>query len=283
MARPTLRPYLDNYLRAPRGDKTSEAGERVEAMFARWREDIQAIRARDPAARSGLEVAICYPGLHALAWHRLSHGLWRHGWIVTAHFLSNLERFATGIEIHPGARIGRRVFIDHGSGAVIGETAEVGDDVTLYQGVTLGGVAAVEGKRYPTVESGVIVGAGSQVLGPITVGSGARIGANAVVVKDVPGNATVAGIPALEIGAPDDGHSFHPYGLCGREGSDPLAATLERMEGELAALRSRLANLEDGAAQTGDGANRSEAERSQATSEAARPAHAFSRRARHHG
>src|SRR5688500_4922429 len=151
-------------------------------MFSRIREDIQCVFGRDPAARSVFEVITCYPGFHALQLHRFSHLLWRMGLRWLARLSSHVGRFLTGIEIHPGATIGRRVFIDHGMGVVIGETAEVGSDVTLYQGVTLGGTSLEKGKRHPTLEDGVIVGAGAKILGPLTVGAGARVGSNAVVV-----------------------------------------------------------------------------------------------------
>ena len=165
-------------------------------MFARLREDIHVVFDRDPAARTFFEVLTCYPGLHAILWHRLSHGLWNLGLKWLARFSSYVARWFTGIEIHPGAKIGRRVFIDHGMGVVIGETAEVGDDCTLYHGVTLGGTSWQKGKRHPTLEAGVIVGAGAKVLGPITLGEGVKVGSNAVVVRDVPAGATAVGIPA---------------------------------------------------------------------------------------
>ncbi|WP_134521733.1 serine O-acetyltransferase, partial [Pseudomonas aeruginosa] len=164
-------------------------------MFERVREDIQSVFHRDPAARNALEVLTCYPGLHAVWLHRLAHGLWTSGWKWLARLVSNFGRWMTGIEIHPGARIGRRFFIDHGMGIVIGETAEIGDDVTLYQGVTLGGTTWNKGKRHPTLGNNVVVGAGAKVLGPFTVGEGAKVGSNAVVTKEVPPGATVVGIP----------------------------------------------------------------------------------------
>ncbi|GAA4334824.1 serine O-acetyltransferase [Pigmentiphaga soli] len=165
-------------------------------MFRHLREDIACILERDPAARSRWEVLTCYPGVHALAMHRIAHGCWQRGWLWLGRFVSHWARFLTGIEIHPGARIGRRVFIDHGFGVVIGETAEVGDDCTIYQGVTLGGTSLYKGtKRHPTLGRGVVVGAGAQVLGGFEVGDGARIGSNAVVVKPVPAGATVVGNP----------------------------------------------------------------------------------------
>lgn len=166
-------------------------------MFKRLREDIATIRERDPAARSAWEVLTCYPGLHALVLHRFAHACWRAKRRWLARYVSQLARFLTGIEIHPGATIGRRVFIDHGMGVVIGETAEVGDDCTIYQGVTLGGTSLTRGaKRHPTLGAGVIVGAGAKVLGGFTVGAQAKIGSNAVVVKPVPEGATAVGNPA---------------------------------------------------------------------------------------
>jgi serine O-acetyltransferase len=165
-------------------------------MFARLREDIGVVFDRDPAARTFFEVLTTYPGLHAILLHRLSHELWRAGFKWLARFTSYFGRWMTGIEIHPGATLGRRVFIDHGMGVVIGETAVIGDDCTLYHGVTLGGTSWNKGKRHPTLMAGVIVGAGAKILGPITLGVGAKIGSNAVVVKDVPDGATAIGIPA---------------------------------------------------------------------------------------
>ncbi|MGH6887237.1 MAG: serine O-acetyltransferase, partial [Geminicoccales bacterium] len=152
-------------------------------MFEDIRGDIEAVVERDPAARSRLEVLLCYPGVHARIVHRLAHVLWNRGWTVTARFISHIGRWLTGIEIHPAAVIGKRLLIDHGMGVVIGETAVIGDDVTLYQQVTLGGVSLEPGKRHPTIEDGVVIGAGAAVLGPFTVGKGARIGSNAVVLK----------------------------------------------------------------------------------------------------
>ena len=168
-------------------------------LFARLREDIATILERDPAARTAWEVLTCYPGLHALAMHRVAHRCWTHGFKWLGRWISHLARFFTGIEIHPGAKVGRRVFIDHGMGVVVGETAEIGDDCTIYQGVTLGGTALVKGKRHPTLEEGVVVGAGAKVLGAVTIGQRSRVGANAVVVHDVPADTTVVGIPVKPI------------------------------------------------------------------------------------
>ncbi len=163
------------------------------------REDIASVFERDPAARSYVEVLTCYPGLHALWFHRLNHWLWQHGFRLLARFLSQVSRFITGIEIHPGASIGRRFFIDHGMGVVVGETAIVGDDVTLYQGVTLGGTGKDKGKRHPTLCNRVFVGAGAQILGNLTIGENSRIGAGSVILRDVPENSTVVGIPGKVI------------------------------------------------------------------------------------
>ncbi|TXR53298.1 serine O-acetyltransferase [Reinekea thalattae] len=164
-------------------------------MFRQFKEDIKSVFDRDPAARSWFEVVLNYPGLHAILFHRLTHRLWGWNLKTLARWLSQFARWLTGIEIHPGATIGRRFFIDHGMGVVIGETAVIGDDVTVYQGVTLGGTSWEEGKRHPTLEDGVIVGAGAKVLGPFTVGKNSRIGSNAVVTKEVPPAATVVGVP----------------------------------------------------------------------------------------
>ncbi len=165
------------------------------SIWKLMREDVRSVFERDPAARSVLEVALAYPGLHAVWGYRIAHWLWQHGFKLSGRWLSHLVRFLTGIEIHPGARIGRRLFIDHGMGVVIGETAEVGQDVTLYHGVTLGGTSLNKGKRHPTVGDCVVVGAGAKVLGAIHIGDNSRIGANAVVVKSVPPNSVVVGVP----------------------------------------------------------------------------------------
>jgi serine O-acetyltransferase len=203
-------------------------------MFERLREDIACILERDPAARSGWEVLTCYPGLHALVWHRPARWCWTHGLHWLARFISNFARFLTGIEIHPGATIGRRVFIDHGMGVVVGETAEIGDDCTIYQGVTLGGTALTRGaKRHPTLGHGVIVGANSQVLGGFTVGDGARIGSNAVVLRAVPPGATAVGNPARVLHAELDAArevaaakmGFSAYGIT--QGDDPVAQAMK--------------------------------------------------------
>lgn len=203
-------------------------------MFGNLREDIACILERDPAARSTFEVLTCYPGLHALVLHRKAHKCWNRGWHWLGRFLSHIARFLTGIEIHPGAKIGRRVFIDHGMGVVIGETAEVGDDCTIYQGVTLGGTTLAKGaKRHPTLARGVIVGANAQVLGGFTVGEGARVGSNAVVTKPVPAGATAVGNPARILHAEGDAAretaaakmGFSAYGVT--QGDDPVAQAMK--------------------------------------------------------
>jgi len=211
--------------------------------FAELRDEIDSIIARDPAARSRAEVVLCYPGFHAVQLHRAAHALWHAGLGLPARWLACLTRFLTGIEIHPAARIGRRLFIDHGMGCVIGETAEVGDDVTLYHGVTLGGISLNKGKRHPTLENGVIVGAGAKVLGPIRVGLAARVGANAVVVADVAAGATVVGIPAKQIHPRPVGTEFRAYGTPS-EASDPVLKALEGMAQEIATLRAQIVEIE---------------------------------------
>lgn len=164
-------------------------------MFSRMKEDINSVFDRDPAARNFFEVLFCYPGLHAIWLHRIAHWFWRHELFFLGRFTSQISRFITGIEIHPGARIGRKFFIDHGMGVVIGETAEIGDNVTMYHGVTLGGVTWDKVKRHPTIGDNVVIGSGAKVLGPFTVGENSKIGSNSVVVKEVPPNSSVVGIP----------------------------------------------------------------------------------------
>jgi len=164
-------------------------------VFGKIRRDIQAVRERDPAARSTFEVLLCYPGVHALALHRVAHAIWRRGWTITARFLSHIARFLTGIEIHPAARLGPGLFIDHGMGVVIGETAEVGENVTLLQGVTLGGTSLKREKHHPTLGNNVVVGAGAKIIGAFKIGDGSRIGAGSVVVREVPTNSVVVGVP----------------------------------------------------------------------------------------
>lgn len=220
-------------------------------MFERIREDVAAVRERDPAARSTLEVLTCYPGMHALIFHRLAHRLWRGHWYTAARFISNLARLLTGIEIHPGAVMGRRVFIDHGMGVVIGETAEVGDDCTIYQGVTLGGTSLTRGaKRHPTLERGVVIGAGAKVLGGFTVGEGARVGSNSVVVKTVPPGATAVGIPARILGndveaireAQAERMGFSAYAVT-QGGDDPISVALHQLIDHVAEQDRRIDQL----------------------------------------
>jgi serine O-acetyltransferase len=197
-------------------------------MFSRLQEEIAVVFERDPAARNTWEVITCYPGFHAMLMHRLGHALWGAGFCWLGRFVSHLGRWLTGIEIHPGATIGRRFFIDHGMGVVIGETAEIGDDCTLYHGVTLGGTSWAKGKRHPTLGKGVVIGAGAKVLGPITVGDFAKIGSNAVVVKNVPPGATAVGIPARVVEAQESNGRFAAYAV-GRDENDPLTGAINEL------------------------------------------------------
>ena len=221
-------------------------------MFKTLAEDIAAAKARDPAARTKVEILLLYPGLHAVLAHRFAHALWRRGWRLTARWISQVARFFTGIEIHPGAVIGQGFFIDHGMGVVIGETSEIGNHVTIYHGATLGGIAPsveshtqVAQKRHPTLKDGAIVGSGAQVLGPITVGENARIGANAVVVKDVPAGATVVGIPArICAGRRVSKEEFLAYGTPTSDLADPLTRSVDSLTEQVAALQARLVKLE---------------------------------------
>ncbi len=224
-------------------------------MWRALNEEIAGIMQRDPAARSRLEVVLCYASFHAMLFHRVAHWLWVRDWRIGARFLSNIGRWLTDIEIHPGATIGKRFFADHGLGVVIGETAEIGDDVTMYQGVTLGGVspsvnsAAQAGvKRHPTLADGVIIGAGAKIIGPILVGAGARVGSNAVVVREVPPGVTVVGIPARVVGRarPRDAEDrdFAAYGQTEGAAVDPLVKIVEGLQEQVARLEARLAEFE---------------------------------------
>ena len=221
-------------------------------MFSKLRSDIACILERDPAARSTWEILTCYPGLHAIYMHKLARWLWLHRLKWLGRFTSHLGRWLTGIEIHPGAKIGSCVFIDHGMGVVIGETAEVGDGCTIYQGVTLGGTTLYRGeKRHPTLGAGVVVGAGAKILGGFTVGDGARIGSNSVVVKEVPAGATVVGIPGRIVESKEaEAARFAAYAVV-QEHADPYAKAIQQLvehsqelERALAALHARLAELE---------------------------------------
>lgn len=233
-------------------------------MFDRLREDVGVVFDRDPAARSAWEVLTCYPGLHALVWHRsVTHPLWRGGLRWLARWLAHWGRWLTGIEIHPGAAIGRRVFIDHGMGVVIGETAEIGDDTTLYHGVTLGGTKWDKVKRHPTLGRRVVVGAGAKILGPIMVGDGAKVGANAVVVRDVPPGATAVGIPARIVTADQQDRrqaqankiGFSPYAIAA-DMNDPMVQAIHQLLDHAAASEERfnrlLAQLQRDGVECGD-------------------------------
>lgn len=229
-------------------------------MIKRMKEDIQSVFHRDPAARTTFEVLTCYPGLHAMWLHRIAHWLWSRNWLLLGRMVSHTSRWITGIEIHPGAKIGRRFFIDHGFGVVIGETAEIGNDVTLYQGVTLGGTSWNKGKRHPTLEDGVVVGAGAKVLGPFTVGASAKIGSNAVVTKAVPEGATAVGIPAKVIEksvqaqadsqeqakrkAAVERYGFDAYGVT-EDMPDPVARSIGAMIDHLLGVEERLDEMCD--------------------------------------
>ncbi len=223
----------------------------MQAMFKRLQEDLACVFARDPAARTRWEVALNYPGVHAIWLHRVAHALWQRHWKGLARFISTVSRFITGIEIHPGATIGRRFFIDHGMGVVIGETAVIGNDCTLYHGVTLGGTTWQKGKRHPTLGDNVVVGAGAKVLGPILIGDNARIGSNAVVVKPVPPNATVVGIPGriIEANETQDTNErrqaiakkigFDAYGTA-NDMPDPVAHAINCMLDHIQAMDKRM-------------------------------------------
>ena len=223
-------------------------------MFSRIKEDIASVYSRDPAARNTFEILCNYPGLHAIWSHRIAHKLWKRNWFFVARFISTITRWITGVEIHPGATIGRRFFIDHGMGVVIGETAELGDDVTLYHGVTLGGTSWNAGKRHPTLEDGVVIGAGAKVLGPITISKNARVGSNSVVVKNVPEGATAVGIPGRIIVKSKQSeeteastkrneiaqkYGFDAYAVS-TDNPDPVASTIGRMLDHISMLDEKL-------------------------------------------
>ncbi|GAB6158613.1 serine O-acetyltransferase [Desulfotomaculum varum] len=229
-------------------------------MLSRIRKEINAVFERDPAAKSTLEVLLCYPGLHAILFHRLAHALYKKKFYVTARFISQISRFLTGIEIHPGAKIGEGLFIDHGAGVVIGETAEIGNNVTIYQGVTLGGTGKEKGKRHPTIGNNVVISSGAKVLGSFAVGDNVKIGAGSVVLKEVPPNCTVVGVPGRivirdgqKVGSayvPDLRHDQLP---------DPVADMLGQMQSAIDRLEQKVKELEQECSRLRDqaeGANR---------------------------
>ncbi len=213
-------------------------------IFEKTSEYAETVLKRDPAARSKIEVFLCYPGLHAILTYRLAHCLWQKDFRTTARVLSAIGRFLTGVDIHPAARIGKNLFIDHATGVVIGETAEIGDDVTLYHGVTLGGTSTSQGKRHPTLGDRVIVGAGAKLLGPIVIGNDARIGSNAVVLKNVPEAATAVGVPAQIVRCRNKKaeKTFEAYAA---EKTDPMMKALEDLKAQVKALEKQL-NAKDG-------------------------------------
>ncbi|XSG84987.1 MAG: serine O-acetyltransferase [Methylohalobius sp. ZOD2] len=231
----------------PRSRKYPSGPEWGKTLLVCIREDVRCVFERDPAARSYLEVLTTYPGLHAILCHRLAHRLWAGGWRYPARLLAFLARIVTNVDIHPGAAIGRRFFIDHGAGVVIGETAEIGDDVTLYHGVTLGGTSWSQGKRHPTLKDGVMVGAGAKILGPITVGAGSRIGANSVVIKDVPAGRTVVGIPGKIVHVREAGE-INPYGIDLNHHliPDPVGKAISCLVERIGVLENQLASQSQG-------------------------------------
>jgi serine O-acetyltransferase len=220
-------------------------------VFEHVKRDICAVRERDPAARSTLEIVLCYPGVHALGFHRLAHRLWNAGWLTTARWVSHVARFLTGIEIHPAARIGPGLFIDHGMGVVIGETAEIGENVTLLQGVTLGGTSLRREKRHPTLGNNVVVGAGAKIIGAFRIGDGSRIGAGSVVVREVPPNSVVVGVPG-RVTYRDGQRVREAIDLNQTDLPDPVAKTVEdlldrvrALEAEIEALRKTVERTRD--------------------------------------
>lgn len=218
-------------------------------MFGRMKEDIRCIMEQDPAARGAFEVLLTYSGLHAIWSHRIAHAFYKRNLLFLARLVSQVSRFFTGIEIHPGAKIGRRFFIDHGMGVVIGETCEIGNDVTIYQGVTLGGTGKEKGKRHPTLHDNVLVATGAKVLGSITIGEGSKVGAGSVVLKDVPSDSTVVGIPGTVVirnGLKVKGKHDH------QDIPDPVADTCARLENEIEQLIGRLEKLENSKVKEGD-------------------------------
>lgn len=215
-------------------------------MFKRITDDIDSFFARDPAVQSRLEVVLCYPGFHAMFMHRISHRLWRANWRILARFLSHVARFLTGVEIHPGATIGDRFFIDHGMGVVIGETTVIGNDVTIYHGVTLGGTSLQKEIRHPNIGDNVIIGAGAKLIGAIKVGNSAHIGSNAVVVKDVPEDAVMVGVPARQVKTKvkHEDITFEAYGIPTDGVQDPMVKAIDSMKKEVKQLKTKIADLE---------------------------------------
>jgi len=211
-------------------------------LLKRFKTDIQAAKQRDPAARSTLEILLCYPGVHALVWHRINHWLWRHKMRLLARWLSNMVRFFTGIEIHPGAKIGNSFFIDHGMGVIIGETTEIGNNVTIYQGVTLGGTSWQKEKRHPTIQDNVVIGASAVVLGPITIGTNSRVGACSVVIRDVPPHSTVVGVPGKIVPHPQNVIGEH-YDLAHAELPDLEWTAIQNLRDELKTVEEKLTKL----------------------------------------
>ena len=211
-------------------------------MFDAIRSDVRAVLERDPAARSALEVLLCYPGVHALALHRLGHRLWARGWRVSARFVSHVARFLTGIEIHPAAKLGPGLFIDHGMGVVIGETSEIGANVTLLQGVTLGGTSLKREKRHPTLGSNVVVGAGAKIIGAFTIGDGSRIGAGSVVVREVPPNSVVVGVPG-RVTYRDGQRVGGGIDLNQTDLPDPVSKAIEQLVERIRALEAEVETL----------------------------------------
>lgn len=217
-------------------------------MFNRLREDIRVVMERDPAAKSALEVVLCYPGFHAVLMYRVAHAFYRRGWYVTARFISHISRFLTGIEIHPGAKIGEGLFIDHGSGVVIGETAEIGNNVTIYQGVTLGGTGKEKGKRHPTIGDNVVVSAGAKVLGSFAVGNNSKIGAGSVVLKAVPPDSTVVGVPGKVVarnGRKLDRGEDYEIDLRHDLLPDPVAEMILCLQKKIDKLEKRIMQMEE--------------------------------------
>ena len=227
-------------------DITQPQHETSPSLFAQWREDVACVFERDPAAHGTLEVLTTYPGVHAILVHRLAHRLWRRGWHYLARLLAFSSRLWSNVDIHPGARIGRRLFIDHGAAVVIGETAEIGNDVTLYHGVTLGGTSWNRGKRHPTLGNGVLVGAGAKILGPVVLGDGVRVGANSVVVKDVPAQRTVVGIPGRIVQTGPRPAEFHGIDLNHHLIPDPVGKAVACLMERIEQLEARLAVHEGG-------------------------------------